>query len=366
MSFTSTSLLVLDVERGAEVVARVLVEPGEHLGVPRREPPARGCRRRPSRSGSSPMARSISRTAAADPLLIDGHVSALVGGIRSPLRRRGARAPGPDPDGPGAPGRPRNLRARAGRGSAAGRVGLPGWVAPRTTRVALLAGVGLLSRRGRRVAARRGPTGRAGLPLARARLARLTGRELLPRVGPRLRAGGAGRHGTGRPGRARGPASGTLRSGGSIGGHVAEGDAVGRPGPGRTPRAASAARRRGRPAPCRGSRARTAGGRARRARRGSPPGRRTPPGGRSMSCSPPRGRSRRRPPRSSRARRPCRACPGTALCSALAVLDAPSASVMPYSVTIARATLVAFSMSLAAPVVGSWKTSSSAARPPSM
>src|SRR5437764_1222521 len=38
---------------------------------------------------------------------------------------------------------------------------------------------------------------------------------------------------------------------------------------------------------------------------------------------------------------------------------------MPYSVTIARAIAVAFSMSLPAPVVGSWKTSSSAARPPS-
>ena len=34
---------------------------------------------------------------------------------------------------------------------------------------------------------------------------------------------------------------------------------------------------------------------------------------------------------------------------------------MPYWVTIARATAVAFSMSLDAPVVGSWKTSSSAA-----
>ena len=38
---------------------------------------------------------------------------------------------------------------------------------------------------------------------------------------------------------------------------------------------------------------------------------------------------------------------------------------MPYSVTIARAILVACSMSLDAPVVGSWKTSSSAERPPS-
>ena len=37
---------------------------------------------------------------------------------------------------------------------------------------------------------------------------------------------------------------------------------------------------------------------------------------------------------------------------------------MPYSVTIARAILVAWSMSLDAPVVGSWKTSSSAQRPP--
>ena len=39
---------------------------------------------------------------------------------------------------------------------------------------------------------------------------------------------------------------------------------------------------------------------------------------------------------------------------------------MPYWVTIARATAVAFSMSLPAPVVGSWKTISSAARPPIM
>ena len=42
----------------------------------------------------------------------------------------------------------------------------------------------------------------------------------------------------------------------------------------------------------------------------------------------------------------------------------PSAEVMPYSVTIARAILVACSMSLEAPVVGSPKTSSSAERPP--
>ena len=39
---------------------------------------------------------------------------------------------------------------------------------------------------------------------------------------------------------------------------------------------------------------------------------------------------------------------------------------MPYWVTIARARLVAFSMSLPAPVVTSWKTISSAARPPIM
>jgi hypothetical protein len=39
---------------------------------------------------------------------------------------------------------------------------------------------------------------------------------------------------------------------------------------------------------------------------------------------------------------------------------------MPYWVTIARASEVALSMSLPAPVVGSWKTISSAARPPSM
>ena len=39
---------------------------------------------------------------------------------------------------------------------------------------------------------------------------------------------------------------------------------------------------------------------------------------------------------------------------------------MPYWVTMARASAVAFSMSLLAPVVGSWKTISSAARPPIM
>ena len=50
----------------------------------------------------------------------------------------------------------------------------------------------------------------------------------------------------------------------------------------------------------------------------------------------------------------------------LAERIAPSRSLMPYCVTIARASAVAFSMSLDAPVVGSWKTSSSAARPPSM
>ncbi len=41
-------------------------------------------------------------------------------------------------------------------------------------------------------------------------------------------------------------------------------------------------------------------------------------------------------------------------------------SLMPYCMTIARATAVAFSMSFAAPVVGSWNTSSSATRPPSI
>ncbi len=46
-------------------------------------------------------------------------------------------------------------------------------------------------------------------------------------------------------------------------------------------------------------------------------------------------------------------------------LRAPSRSLMPYSVTMPRAIELAFSMSLAAPVVGSWKTSSSAVRPPS-
>lgn len=39
-------------------------------------------------------------------------------------------------------------------------------------------------------------------------------------------------------------------------------------------------------------------------------------------------------------------------------------SVMPYLVTIARASLVAFSISLDAPVVMEWNTISSAARPP--
>ena len=39
---------------------------------------------------------------------------------------------------------------------------------------------------------------------------------------------------------------------------------------------------------------------------------------------------------------------------------------MPYWVTMARASVVAFSMSLPAPVVGLWNTSSSAARPPIM
>ena len=55
----------------------------------------------------------------------------------------------------------------------------------------------------------------------------------------------------------------------------------------------------------------------------------------------------------------------TSFCS-LPYWIAPSRSVMPYCVTIARATAVAFSMSFEAPVVGSWKMSSSAARPPSM
>ncbi len=42
----------------------------------------------------------------------------------------------------------------------------------------------------------------------------------------------------------------------------------------------------------------------------------------------------------------------------------PNFSVMPYCVTMARAILVAFSMSLEAPLVASPKMSSSAARPP--
>ena len=42
----------------------------------------------------------------------------------------------------------------------------------------------------------------------------------------------------------------------------------------------------------------------------------------------------------------------------------PSTSLMPYWVTMARAISEAFSMSLAAPVVGSSKMSSSAVRPP--
>src|SRR5580692_7353116 len=50
--------------------------------------------------------------------------------------------------------------------------------------------------------------------------------------------------------------------------------------------------------------------------------------------------------------------------SPLPNLRAPSRSLMPYSVTMPRAIWLAFSMSLAAPVVGSWKTSSSAVRPP--
>ncbi len=44
-------------------------------------------------------------------------------------------------------------------------------------------------------------------------------------------------------------------------------------------------------------------------------------------------------------------------------LTGPTSLVMPYSVTILRAMLVAFSMSFEAPVVGSWKTISSATRP---
>ena len=43
---------------------------------------------------------------------------------------------------------------------------------------------------------------------------------------------------------------------------------------------------------------------------------------------------------------------------------APSRALMPNCVTILRAVADAFSMSLLAPVVGSWKTSSSATRPP--
>ena len=45
-------------------------------------------------------------------------------------------------------------------------------------------------------------------------------------------------------------------------------------------------------------------------------------------------------------------------------LTEPMSALMPYSVTILRAMEVAFSMSFEAPVVGSWKTISSATRPP--
>ena len=43
---------------------------------------------------------------------------------------------------------------------------------------------------------------------------------------------------------------------------------------------------------------------------------------------------------------------------------APSCEEKPYSTTILRAMAVAFSISFEAPVVGSWKTISSAVRPP--
>jgi hypothetical protein len=52
------------------------------------------------------------------------------------------------------------------------------------------------------------------------------------------------------------------------------------------------------------------------------------------------------------------------LALALTELDRTDRSLMPYSVTILRAMPVAFSMSFAAPVVGSWKMISSATRPP--
>ena len=42
----------------------------------------------------------------------------------------------------------------------------------------------------------------------------------------------------------------------------------------------------------------------------------------------------------------------------------PISALIPYSVTIFQAIPVAFWMSLEAPVVGSWKTISSATRPP--
>ena len=56
--------------------------------------------------------------------------------------------------------------------------------------------------------------------------------------------------------------------------------------------------------------------------------------------------------------------PRTVSFSVVPSLTAPTVRVMPKSVTILRAVPVAFSMSLEAPVVGSRKTSSSAARPP--
>ena len=55
----------------------------------------------------------------------------------------------------------------------------------------------------------------------------------------------------------------------------------------------------------------------------------------------------------------------TVVCSSSSPhLIAPSWAEKPYWVTIVRAMAVAFSMSLDAPVVGSWNTISSAVRPP--
>ena len=102
-------LVVVGLERDREVLRRVLVQPGEDLVVHRRRC-ASGVRTSPSRSGSSPIASRISRTARSIRVVVDGR--RRLAGTR--VQRTGVGHAEP----PGAAGRSDCVAAAACCGSA--------------------------------------------------------------------------------------------------------------------------------------------------------------------------------------------------------------------------------------------------------